>query len=347
MWGRRLHQQHSLGNRAAEPVYRLLDNEGSLIGLTDSSGTMTGPVVYAPYGQTMSNPTSDAFAYAGLYQDTEYGGDHAWYRSLSTEQIRWLSPDPYNGSYDLMNPQSFNRYMYANGNPLGYVDPSGLAGGVTGWGGVCTTAGKIRGLGFLSASNDGGFNPCNPVTSIIALGIADTVLDAVPNFIADNINSGLNSIFGSNLSTSVDASAVQIAGYVNAAFTVACSIDNFNSAMCGPSGLTSLIPGAGGDVGKGVGDGIAVATAISCSMGGLSNPVCDGFVVYNIANSLYSLFNSLFNGPAQFTGSLLPRPSDLGGLGTSPIGIPNQNLSIQGILGQPSSGAVPSPGMRQ
>jgi hypothetical protein len=27
-------------------------------------------------------------------EDTEYGGDHAWYRDLSTEQIRWLTPTP-------------------------------------------------------------------------------------------------------------------------------------------------------------------------------------------------------------------------------------------------------------
>lgn len=48
-------------------------------------------------------------------------------------------------------------------------------------------------------------------------------------------------------------------------------------------------------------------------------------------------------GLAQFAGSLLPRPIDLGGLETAPIGIPNQNLSIKGILGQLSRGAVQSP----
>ena len=32
-------------------------------------------------------------------------------------------------------------------------------------------------------------------------------------------------------------------------------------------------------------------------------------------------------GLGQFSGSLLPRPTDLGGVRTSPIGIPNQNLS--------------------
>ncbi len=39
---------------------------------------------------------------------------------------RWLSPDPYMGSHDFSNPQSFNRYAYVNNNPLVATDPSGL-----------------------------------------------------------------------------------------------------------------------------------------------------------------------------------------------------------------------------
>ena len=119
------------GTQTATPEYRLLDHEGSLVMITDGSGNVTGTNLLMPYGETLaSNTTSDPYAFTGLYQDTEYGGDDAWFRNYSTEQDRWLRPDPYNGSYDLMNPQSFNRYMYVNGNPLGYVDPSGLAGGV-------------------------------------------------------------------------------------------------------------------------------------------------------------------------------------------------------------------------
>jgi hypothetical protein len=52
---------------------------------------------------------------------------------------RWWSrfeqPDPYDGSYELTNPQSFNRYAYTNNDPVNYVDPLGLdpvEGGVLG-----------------------------------------------------------------------------------------------------------------------------------------------------------------------------------------------------------------------
>lgn len=37
-----------------------------------------------------------------------------------------MSPDPYNGSYDVNNPQSFNRYAYVLDSPQSATDPSGL-----------------------------------------------------------------------------------------------------------------------------------------------------------------------------------------------------------------------------
>ena len=39
---------------------------------------------------------------------------------------RWLRPDPYNGSYDLANPQSLNRYSYMMNMPMKLLNPLGL-----------------------------------------------------------------------------------------------------------------------------------------------------------------------------------------------------------------------------
>jgi hypothetical protein len=39
---------------------------------------------------------------------------------------RFEQPDPYGGSYELTNPQSFNRYSYVQNDPVNFVDPTGL-----------------------------------------------------------------------------------------------------------------------------------------------------------------------------------------------------------------------------
>jgi RHS repeat-associated protein len=81
-----------------------------------------------PWGdaQTPAANGSDAAHYAQLDHDAETNTDHADYRQYSNQQGHWLSPDPYDGSYNGSNPQSMNRYVYAANNPLSNVDPSGL-----------------------------------------------------------------------------------------------------------------------------------------------------------------------------------------------------------------------------
>jgi RHS repeat-associated protein len=83
-------------------------------------GDGSDPAVAIPDGD------QDNHLFAALDADTD-GTDHAQFRQYSPAQGRWLSPDPYDGSYDLSNPQSLNRYAYALNNPLSYIDPLGLA----------------------------------------------------------------------------------------------------------------------------------------------------------------------------------------------------------------------------
>ncbi len=88
-----------------------------------------GSYTSLPWGdaQTPATNGSDAAHYAQLDHDAETNTDHADFRQYSNAQGRWLSPDPYDGSYDTSNPQSMNRYVYAMNNPLSNVDPSGNA----------------------------------------------------------------------------------------------------------------------------------------------------------------------------------------------------------------------------
>jgi hypothetical protein len=69
------------------------------------------------------------------------------FRRYNRWHSRFDQPDPYDGSYDFSNPQSFNRYAYVQNDPVNLVDPSGL---------------DLRDIGTFSVdipiSSDGGIN---------------------------------------------------------------------------------------------------------------------------------------------------------------------------------------------
>jgi RHS repeat-associated protein len=110
---------------------------------TNYTGSAASSYVSLPWGDgytpNENDPVGNAqdnLHYAQLDHDTESLTEHAQFRQLSSAQGRWMSPDPYDGSYDPTNPQSFNRYAYVLNNPLSYTDPSGLIlPGSAGYGG--------------------------------------------------------------------------------------------------------------------------------------------------------------------------------------------------------------------
>jgi len=52
--------------------------------------------------------------------------DEAMMRRYNRWWSRFDQPDPYDGSYNLADPQSLNRYSYVQNDPVNYVDPTGL-----------------------------------------------------------------------------------------------------------------------------------------------------------------------------------------------------------------------------
>ena len=82
-----------------------------------------------PFGQSINVVGTDTSPYhfAGLDEDGSLstGLSHASFRDYSSVQARWMNPDPYDGSYNLSDPQSLNRYAYVENNPLFASDPSG------------------------------------------------------------------------------------------------------------------------------------------------------------------------------------------------------------------------------
>jgi len=96
---------------------------------TSYNGNPESTFTSLPFGDSQTTATGtdlDPYHYAMLDYDSETNTDHAEFRQYSPTEGRWLAPDPYRGSYDLLNPQSLNRYVYALNNPLSNIDPSGL-----------------------------------------------------------------------------------------------------------------------------------------------------------------------------------------------------------------------------
>lgn len=85
--------------------------------------TVVSDQAYAPYGEVYDKLATGAGVpgqmFTGDTQDILTGIFDTANRELNASQGRWLSPDP--------ALQGWNQYGYVNGNPMSYVDPSGLA----------------------------------------------------------------------------------------------------------------------------------------------------------------------------------------------------------------------------
>ncbi len=114
------------GTQTGAPVYRAVDHLGSLNYTLDASGNITGVSSALPYGELVVNSTADNFLFTDHERDSENGTDATLYRHYASTEGRWLSPDPSNGSYNLLDPQSLNRYAYVTNRPMAKVDQLGL-----------------------------------------------------------------------------------------------------------------------------------------------------------------------------------------------------------------------------
>ena len=116
----------SLNARAVEEViYYHNDALGSPIVATDEQGRVVWRKSYAPYGQPIGPAAPNEPGYTGKFEEPDLGIQNFGARWYDPRIGRFLSIDP--AGFDPQNPQSFNRYAYANNNPYKFVDPDGRA----------------------------------------------------------------------------------------------------------------------------------------------------------------------------------------------------------------------------
>jgi RHS repeat-associated protein len=96
--------------------------------VTDSNGNIVSYVELDPWGADTNRSSNGAFQ-PHRYTTYERDGnqsDEAMFRRYNRWHSRFDQPDPYDGSYNLTDPQSFNRYAYVQNDPVNFVDPTGL-----------------------------------------------------------------------------------------------------------------------------------------------------------------------------------------------------------------------------
>jgi len=105
--------------------YYHYDGLGSTRNLTNGSGQEIASYTYDVFGAIRSmtgSPTND-FTFAGEQVDEETGLIYLRARYYDPATGRFTTRDPFPGEED--NPQSLNRYVYAENNPINRIDPSG------------------------------------------------------------------------------------------------------------------------------------------------------------------------------------------------------------------------------
>ena len=96
--------------------------------VTNSGGSVVSVIETDPWGANTNRNVNSAFqpnSFTSYLRDAD-GGDEAMMRRYGSYWSRFSQPDPYDGSYALSDPQSFNRYAYVQGDPVNLIDPSGL-----------------------------------------------------------------------------------------------------------------------------------------------------------------------------------------------------------------------------
>ncbi len=119
--------------RSNKLYYYHADALGSIIAMTNQSGSIVQSAVYDTYGniKSLSNPNLiQPYAYTGREYDVESGFYYYRNRYYNPETGRFITKDPIGFAGG-----DVNLYRYVKNNPVNFVDPYGLWRGILpGWG---------------------------------------------------------------------------------------------------------------------------------------------------------------------------------------------------------------------
>lgn len=125
--------------RDGQTSYYMYDRLGSVIGLSDGAGTLKASYVYDAWGNQTGGSDggiANPYRYTGREYDAESGLYYYRARYYDPQAGRFISRDP------IGLAGGVNGYVYVEGNPVNWLDPSGLcpADGIGGIGGSNTNS---------------------------------------------------------------------------------------------------------------------------------------------------------------------------------------------------------------
>ena len=149
--------------RGEETSYYLFDGHGDVRALNNIEGRITDKYRYNAYGELIerSGEIENHYLYTGEYYD---GTSNLYYlrsRYMNPSTGTFISMDTYEGS--VYDPDTLHKYLYANGNPVKYSDPSGNFSAVTMAAGMAindclTTTYNVHLMGILSGLSNMAIN---------------------------------------------------------------------------------------------------------------------------------------------------------------------------------------------
>jgi Rhs family protein len=112
-------------DRAGSESYYHYDGHGSTRLLTIDTEAVSDTYIYDAYGRTVvsTGTTVNNYLYGGEQFDPNVGLYYLRARYYDQTTGRFFSVDPFDG--DPQSPISLHKYLYANSNPVNFIDPTG------------------------------------------------------------------------------------------------------------------------------------------------------------------------------------------------------------------------------
>ena len=113
----------SAGTSAPGIHYVHADHLGSPQKMTDANQALVWDAVYTPFGQvhSITGTATNNQRFPGQYADAETGFNYNYFRDYDPTTGRYLESDPFGLNSGL------NTYAYVGGNPMLWIDPTGLS----------------------------------------------------------------------------------------------------------------------------------------------------------------------------------------------------------------------------